>query len=505
MARTDQPHKLTFDDFVAKASDMSNPANLKHFSTDYTKPESRAAWNGSKSKIPLWCTVHDEFYVQQGANHMNGQGCPKCGVELRTNKKRKKDPFDALREKHNGRYDYSEAVYENSHSMLRIICPEHGPFVQKANAHLRGNNCPKCWKEHRKVLGSARTQTYRDMFAERSTQLHEGRYEVVKTPTNSHDMAVMRCEKHGDFAQKAYSHLNGNGCPSCGVHFSGPQNQITDLVTSFGVRVERENKTVLGGLHIDIWAPDQKIGIEYHGSVWHTEERAGNKHREKWERADRAGIRLLQIFDFEWQDRRYAVEERLKALFGVTETTGARTLTLRPATHAEACAFFDEVHTQGRGSNPEVAYGLWMGERLMACMSFTTQRRFGRSLEKKLDPGTWELLRYASRGRVQGGFGRLLKAFVKEHAPQEILSYCDLRWGNGEVYRGAGFQMSHITRPDYWYFKNGSLLFVPRQTVGREARSCPTGLKEGPWAEANGYKRVRGVGSQCWVWRAPTP
>lgn len=92
MARTDQPHKLTFEAFVQKASDMSNPINAKHWSTDYSRPESRAAWNGSKVKIPLWCNHHHEFYVQQPANHMNGQGCPKCGVELRTEKKRKPKP-----------------------------------------------------------------------------------------------------------------------------------------------------------------------------------------------------------------------------------------------------------------------------------------------------------------------------------------------------------------------------------------------------------------------------
>ena len=48
---------------------------------------------------------------------------------------------------HNFKYDYSESVYINSRTRIKIICPEHGYFYQLANSHLQGSTCKKCYNE----------------------------------------------------------------------------------------------------------------------------------------------------------------------------------------------------------------------------------------------------------------------------------------------------------------------------------------------------------------------
>lgn len=45
---------------------------------------------------------------------------------------------------HNGVYDYSSAKYTRSNTKIKIICPEHGEFLQAPSSHLFGANCPKC-------------------------------------------------------------------------------------------------------------------------------------------------------------------------------------------------------------------------------------------------------------------------------------------------------------------------------------------------------------------------
>lgn len=491
MARTDQPHKLTFDSFVAKCTDFSNPLNEKHAGLDYGKPETRAAWNGSKSKIPIWCEAHREFFTQMAANHMSlGQGCPKCGDEIRRAKRVKADPVADFRKVHGDTYDYSQMVYTNVQDKITIICREHGPFEQKPNSHLAGQGCPQCWENRRKAFGKARNESYQAAYAERAARVHEGAYSILRLPTAAHDTVLLNCPKHGDFEQKAFSHLDGHGCPTCGSNVSNAQKQITALIESFGVEVERENRTVLDKLHIDVWVPSHGIGVEYHGSYWHTEARVGNKHREKWERAEKAGIRLIQIFDFEWLGNPLAVEARLRSLFGLSEPVAARKCELRKVSRSEAAAFFREVHTQGPGSNPEAAYGLFYGGALAACMSFGKNRFKGEG---------WELLRYASKARVQGGFSRLFKAFTSEHNPERITSYCDLRWGDGNVYRAAGFELDGVTNPDYWY------TLRDRRILRYAARHRPKDQTEREWAAEHGYEKVLGVGHQRWVWRSQQP
>lgn len=47
-------------------------------------------------------------------------------------------------DRHNHKYDYSMTIYINSQSRVDILCKEHGIFRQLANAHMRGQGCPKC-------------------------------------------------------------------------------------------------------------------------------------------------------------------------------------------------------------------------------------------------------------------------------------------------------------------------------------------------------------------------
>ena len=489
MSRRDQPHKLTFAAFVAKCSDPADPRNEKHANLDYAKPETQAAWNGSKSKIPIWCRDHGEFFIQQAANHMNGQGCPKCGTSTTSNKRRKDDPITALQAVHGDRYDYSRASYVNSHTKIEIVCQKHGPFLQRPNAHLRGNGCPKCLLDRRKVNGAARTQEFTSTFAARAAEVHKGAYAIVQMPTRVHDIAVLHCPKHGEFSQKAYSHLAGIGCPSCGSTTSYAQLEVSAFIEGLGVNVERENRTILDGLHIDIWAHELNIGVEYNGSYWHTEARIGNRHREKYELATAKGVRLIHLFDFEWLERRTAVENRLRAIFGVGKSVAARKCDLRAVPTKDASSFFAEWHTQGAGMAPTVAYGLFSDDTLVACASFGTSR---------FDGGGWEVLRYASIERVQGGFSRLLSAFVRNHRPDRVVSYSDLRWGNGGLYKAAGFSLEHVTAPDYWYTSG-------QDRISRfKAQGRAKGVTEKEWAEINGLSKVLGVGHQKWV-LTPSP
>jgi predicted nucleic acid-binding Zn-ribbon protein len=488
MARTDQPHKASFDDFVAAVTDMSNPRNEKHRNLDYGKPETRAAWNGSKSKIPIWCNTHEEFFTQQAANHKAlGQGCPKCGKQSYKDKRKVQDPIADFRKAHGDRYGYSRVVYVNTHTPVEIICPEHGLFNQTPLNHKNGHGCQQCWAVRRATAGEKRSADYTASFVERAARVHDGKYAVVRKPTHSHGTAELFCTKHGAFTQTAHVHLLGHGCPACGKITSHAQRDVAAFVESLGVDVVHDDRAVLGGLHIDVWVPSAQVGIEYHGSFWHTQERVGNKHREKWERATAAGARLIQLFDFEWLERRAAVENRLRALFAREAPLAARKCELRPIPTTEARVFFSSTHTQGAPVRSSANYGLYSNGVLVAAMSFGKGR---------YSKNEWELLRYASIGRVQGGFSRLLSAFTREHAPRDIVSYCDLRWGDGRVYAANGFVLDGITPPDYWYCARDKR--VSRYAAQRR----PKGQSEKAWAEEKGYKKVLGVGHQRWVWRA---
>lgn len=45
---------------------------------------------------------------------------------------------------HGNRYDYSDTVYVNMRTMIKIRCKIHGVFEQRPFDHVNGHGCPLC-------------------------------------------------------------------------------------------------------------------------------------------------------------------------------------------------------------------------------------------------------------------------------------------------------------------------------------------------------------------------
>ena len=100
-----------------------------------------------RSKIKIICAKHGEF-EQIVHNHMNGQGCYKCGVS-----KIDKNYFisESIK-KHDNKYDYSLIKeIKNNKEKVDIICSTHGIFKQRVSQHLNGQNCRKCYNIEQRV------------------------------------------------------------------------------------------------------------------------------------------------------------------------------------------------------------------------------------------------------------------------------------------------------------------------------------------------------------------
>ena len=48
---------------------------------------------------------------------------------------------------HNNKYDYSDVIFKNVNTKVKIICPKHGMFEQLPYNHLKGQGCRKCGRE----------------------------------------------------------------------------------------------------------------------------------------------------------------------------------------------------------------------------------------------------------------------------------------------------------------------------------------------------------------------
>ena len=101
--------------------------------------------NKINGKIEIICPEHGSFF-QRKYDHKKGDGCPKCSKYKKLTKEHFIKRGNII---HNSRYDYTESVIGKSKDKVRIICKIHGPFYQTPETHLNsGCGCSKCKNKH---------------------------------------------------------------------------------------------------------------------------------------------------------------------------------------------------------------------------------------------------------------------------------------------------------------------------------------------------------------------
>ena len=407
----------------------------------------------AKYKSKIICPIHGEF-EQQLAAHLNGQGCPKCGI-LKHSFKNTKNTNQFIIEAnllHNNMYDYSKTVYNHSKEKVIIICPEHGEFEQRADMHLKGQGCLKC-KLNIQTLSL-------EQFINKAIKIHGIKYDYSKVEyINSHEKVIIICPEHGEFEQISNNHLNGSGCPKCINIISKSEQEIYDFIKELGIdNIKQSDRTILNGKELDIYLPDYNLAIEFNGLYWHDEySKPDNYHLLKTDECLSKNIQLIHIFEDEWLNKKDIVKSRIKNLVHKIKRDRriyARKCFIKEIDSSIARSFTERNHLQGF-VGAKVHLGLFFvlnnKEYLVSYMSFSNLRKnLG---QKETNDKYYELLRFCNviDYRVIGGASKLLKYFENKYLPEKIISYADRRWSNGNLYNQLGFTQTHKSKPNYYY------------------------------------------------------
>jgi len=429
------PAKLTLDRFIERS-------RLAHGDRyDY----SQAQYINNLLPIVIICPSHGPF-MQRAAHHMDGHGCPRCKADLTI--ARCTDTLDSFivkaRTVHGETYDYSSVSYTRSNQRVEIICPTHGPFWQTPNSHVSSKSgCPKCAG---KFLSTAD-------FVAKSQAVHGGRYDYQKTAYRlTKDKVTITCPVHGDFEQIAEAHMLGRGCRFCWYEAttSRGEDDVAAWVAELGCEVMRNRRDLLNHtLELDIYVPEQRIGIEFNGCYWHSDRHNKNTRilESKYQLASKAGIRLITVWDFDWRHRQDVVKQHLRHALGrdTGPTYGARRCSLVTLSTIEANRLYADHHLQGAMRGGVLHLGLQFQGETVASMSFTQ----GATRRGKHQDGEWELARYATAARVPGGAGRLFAAFVATKRPAVVWSFSDHQHFAGGLYPRLGFVHDGNIPADY--------------------------------------------------------
>lgn len=409
---------------------------------DYSKVE----YKNNSTKVCIICPEHGEFWQRPDKHVLRKQGCPYCSG----NAKRDVDSFikDAKRV-HGDKYDYSKSVYNGIHEKLCIICPEHGEFWQAPNDHLHGKGCPRC--RGRKIWdarGRLSVEDVKKQLIEKYGDKYD--YSLFTEYENNRMKIPVICKSHGVFYVSVNNHLKGRECPSCAHFISRPEIEIYEYLCNFISKEDiiRRDKSVLGNLELDIYIPKLKIAIEYNGLRWHSEEfnKDKNYHLNKLLRCNEKGIKLIQIFEDEWIEKKEIVLKKIRHILGFNkgEKVYGRKCNIMEIEKRTAYDFLEKNHIQG-SVDSSVAFGAIYNNTLVGVMLFTEESE-----------GKWNLTRFASDNdkRCIGVAGRLFKSFLNAYNPKYVKSFADRRWTLSDkknIYVMLGFKLAEVLKPDYRY------------------------------------------------------
>lgn len=104
-------------------------------------------YKNSRTKVKIICPEHGVF-EQKVDSHIRGFGCIKCSGKYQPTTL---EFIKTSNEIHNDKYDYSLVKYVNSKTKVKIICPFHGEFEQLSRSHLEGKGCSLCSLESKKL------------------------------------------------------------------------------------------------------------------------------------------------------------------------------------------------------------------------------------------------------------------------------------------------------------------------------------------------------------------
>lgn len=218
-------------------------------------------------KVKIICPEHGVFEQAPVCHVTRKQGCPKCSGKVYSNN----DFIEKANKIHKNFYDYSEINYINAKTKIKIICKEHGEFLQTPDKHINSKQgCPKCGLEKSLKFNSLRLSDLDSFIKKMETRYPERDY---------------------DYSKSVYSKASNKisvYCNTCNTHFNAsPNNLLRGHISckceerwmSNGERIildvlNKNNKNYIfqhsinylnNRYYLDFYLLDDNLVIEYNG------------------------------------------------------------------------------------------------------------------------------------------------------------------------------------------------------------------------------------------------
>lgn len=261
-----------------------------------------------------------------------------------------------------------------------------------------------------------------------------------------------------------YDILIANNCSDLILHtYSNMEDEVTRFIENLlpGIVIERNNRTIIAPLEIDIYLPEYKIGFEcnpaatHNSSIpdpWGSMPKHYKYHQDKSFAAQSVGVFLFHIFGYEWINKQDIVKSMIANLLHCNQVKmNARDCYVCELSDTECKDFLARNHRQGPTTS-KIRLGLKKktDDTLVSVMTFSKLRNtMGKTAA--CSDNEWELARFCSLlgHNIRGSASKLFSYFLKHFTPECVISFSDVAHTKGTLYNHLGFSKCAVTPPSY--------------------------------------------------------
>jgi hypothetical protein len=446
-------HSLSFKEKVWYfINDLKNKKTCKTCDSDLKFKKSLNEGYGEYCSISCVNKCNDhKNKVKSTNNDKYGGDTPFSSSDVQTKSK------ETLLKKYNVDNIFKDTKYIMEKTILKHGV-EHISKLESTKINRTKTNLKKYGVQTPILLSENRNKSYnnrRDLFLDK--------YKTLKIMNNIGDDIIIYCEKcESDYIinrNLLYHRFNitDNPCTKCHPIKQGKsinEDKLREFITSLNIEISPNNREIIKPSELDIYIPSHNVAIEYNGIYWHSSKYVNKYyHLNKTELCNNEGIKLIHIFEDEWLYKEDIVKSRIKNILGITENKiYARKCEIKLVNIKDKTKFLNENHIQGCVGSI-VNLGLYYQNELISIMTFSKKRVI---LKHKDELDKYELIRFCNKldTSVVGGASKLLKYFIKNYSPKEIISYADRRWSTGNLYDKLGFKFDNYSTPNFYYVIN---------------------------------------------------
>ena len=281
------------------------------------------------------------------------------------------------------------------------------------------------------------------------------------------------------------------------------KNEIIDFLKS----VYEKNKIVLNheiskDTHADVYFPEINCAI-----IFHSLSAAGKGQKVPLSQLKQS-IKIVQLWEDQWVFHEEKIRSKIRSLLGITKRIHGRETNLISIDNKQLMEFL-EVNHLNVPIKGKYKYGLEKDKQLVAVMSFSKGRQIVR---KNVLFNSFELLRFCNKldTTVVGGFSKLLSHFIIAQNPDDIMTYVDSDWSDGQSFLAMGFEFSE-RKPDFEFWLNSKTgdREYPHLVLKKYEKSLPsrqTGMdsfmtekEKDSFLQDSGYIKVYNSGSYKYI------